>query len=370
VSASRPLLKRAREGIKRPLQSAFAAALTARLDRRPRTAADLDELRPRTILCSRTDRIGDLLCSTPLIQAAHRRWPEARLLLVAGPKNRAVLRGLPFVEEAPVFRRDPRSWAGIALWARRQSVDLSISLRAESMAGAWISAWSGAPVRCATHRTYAAPSCNLLLGADDRHQVSRYAHAAEVLGFPSDALRPVFVPSPDAERKGAAIAAALMPGGGRPLVGLQIPNRGSGRHAVRAWPAEHVLALTRSLAEDGCRVVLCGTGAERLEAEAVASAVPEAVVAPAAPLDVFAALQGHLDLFIAQFTGTLHLADAMGVATLAFGLARQVEIWGPIGPQHRCVGAARASEIRVEQLLQAARELLHGRGERRLERRA
>ena len=369
MSASRPLLKRAREGIKRPLQSAFAAALTVHLDRRPRTVGELDGFRPRTILLSRTDRIGDLLCSTPLILAVHRRWPEARLLLVAGPKNRAVLRGLPFVEEAPVFRRNPRSWAGIALWLRRQSVDLSISLRAESMAGAWISAWSGAPIRCATHHTYAAPSCNLLLGADDRHIVRRYCHAAAVLGFPPDAPRPVFTPSAEAERLAAAIAASLMPGDGRALVGFQIPNRASGRHAVRAWPAEKVMALTRSLVEDGCRVVLCGTGAERREAEAIVSAVPGAVLAPAAPLDVFAAVQRNFDLFIAQFTGTLHLADAVGVATVAFGLPQQAEIWGVIGPEHRSVCDANVREIPVQALLQAARELL-GRRERRMERRA
>ncbi len=353
-------LKRVRQGIKRPLQSAYAAAMVLPLDRRPRTLRDLDGLAPRRIVVSRTDRIGDLLCCTPLLVALHRRWPEARIVLVAGAKNRAVIAGLPFLEEGPVFRRDPAAWARLAWWLGRGRFDLSVSLRAESMAGVWISAWSGAPIRMATHRTYAAPSCNLILGADEFHQLRRYSHAAKMLGFPPEALRPVFTVPADAERRAAEIAAALLPPDGRPVVGIQVPHRTSRRHAVRAWAPENVAELVRQLAGDGCRVVLCGTGEERLEAARVVSLVPQAVVCPAVPLAVFAALQGRWDLFVAQYTGTLHLADAMGVATVAYGMPVQEEGWGVIGPRGRSITRPRVAEIPVAPLLDAARALLRG----------
>lgn len=351
-------LKRIRQGIKRPIQSAYAAAMVLPLDRRPRTLRDLERLSPRQILVSRTDRIGDLLCCTPLLAALHRRWPDARLVLIAGAKNRAVMGGLPFVEGGPVFRRDPAAWTRLAWWLRRRHFELSVSLRAESMAGVWISGWGGAPIRMATHRTYAAPSCNLILGADDFHQLRRYSRAAAMLGFPPDELRPLFTVPAEAEQRAAAIAAELLPADGRRIVGLQIPHRTSRRHAVRAWAPEKVLALVRQLAADGCRVVLCGTGAERIEAAQVAAAVPGAVVGPAVPLAVFAALQRRFDLFIAQYTGTLHLADAMGVATVAYGLPLQEEGWGVIGPRCRSITGPRVAEIPVAALLEAARALL------------
>jgi ADP-heptose:LPS heptosyltransferase len=353
------LLKRIRQGVKRPLQTLFSGAMVLPLDRQPRSLRDLDELEPRQIVLSRTDRIGDLLCCSPLILALHRRWPGARLVLIPGRKNRAVLQGLPFVEEGPVFRRDPRSWAELAWWLGRQRFDLGVSLRAESMAGVWVSAWSRAPVRMATHRTYAYPSCNLILGVDDYHQTTRYCRAAAMLGYPPEVVRPVFQVPADAERRAAEILPGLLPPGG-PVVGFQIPHRGSRRHAVRAWPAEKVVALARALTADGCRVVLCGTGTERAEAEDVKSLVPGTVVSPAVPLAVFAALQSRFDLFVAQFTGTLHLADAVGVPVVAYGLEDQVQGWGVIGPQHRNIGAARVSEIRVETLLEAARASLAG----------
>jgi ADP-heptose:LPS heptosyltransferase len=330
------------------------------LDRRPRTVRDLDDLAPRRILVSRTDRIGDLLCCSPLLVALHRRWPEAELVMIAGPKNRSVIAGLPFLSEGPVFRRDPASWAELAWWLGRRRFDLSVSLRAESMAGVWISGWSGAAIRMATHRTYAAPSCNLILGADDFHQLRRYSRAAAMLGFPPDELRPAFTIPAAAERRAAALAAELLPADGRPVVGLQIPQRTSRRHAVRAWPADRVVALVRRLAADGCRLVLCGTGGERVEAERVAAVVPGTVVAPSVPLAVFAGLQKRFDLFVAQYTGTLHLADAVGVPTVGFGREDQVRGWGTVGPQHHNIGAPTVGEISVAAVLAAARASLAG----------
>jgi len=354
------LAKRVRQGIKRPLQTLFAAALTLPLDRRPRTVRDLDGLQPRNILVSRTDRIGDLLCCSPLLLALHRRWPDARMVLVPGRKNRAVLEGLPFVEEGPVFRRDPRAWTEVAWRLGRDRFDLYVSLRAESMAGAWVGAWSRAPIRMATHRTYAYPASNLILGVDDYHQTTRYCRAAAALGREPDAIRPVFVIPSDAERRAAEIAPALLPPDGRPVVGMQIPHRGRKRYTVRAWPAENVAALARALVEDGCRVVLCGVGDERAEAEAIRTGLPGTVVLPPVPLATFAALQRRFDVFVSQFTGTLHLADAVGVPVVAFGLEDQVRGWGVLGPAHRNVGAPRVPDIPVGTLLAAVRSVLAG----------
>ena len=359
---ARSLLKRVRQGIKLPIQMAFARVAVLPLDRRPRSVRDLDRLEPRRIVVSRTDRIGDMLCGSPLLLALHQRWPAARLVVIAGPKNVVVLRGLPFVEAGPVFRRNPASWTRLAWWVGRQRFDLCVSLRAESMAGVWIAAWSGAPVRIVTHATKAAAAFNLVLGADDAHQTTRYCHAAAILGYPPAEVRPVFVVPADAERRGQELLSALHPSDGAPLVGLQIPHRSTKRYTVRAWPVEKVVALARTLTGDGCRVVLCGTGSERAEADYVRLQAPGAVLAPAGvSLAEFAAVQQGFDLFVSQFTGTLHLADALGVPTVSFGTEEQVEVWGVLGERHRCLPAERVADVPVETVLEAARSLLASR---------
>ena len=358
----RSLLKRVRQGIKLPIQMAFARAAALPLDRRPRTPRDLDGMEPRGIVVSRTDRIGDLLCGSPLLVALHQRWPRARLVVIAGPKNRAVLRGLPFVEAGPVFRRDPASWTELAWWLARQRFEICVSLRAESMAGVWIAAWSGAPVRIVTHATKAAAAFNLILGADDAHQTTRYCHAAAILGFPPAEVRPVFKVPPAADRRAEELLSAVRPPESVPFVGLQIPHRSTKRYTVRAWPVEKVIALVRALTADGCRIVLCGTGAERMEAQQVRERVPEAVLAPAGvSLAVFAAVQRRFDLFISQFTGTLHLADALGVPTVSFGTGEQIEVWGVFGDRHRNIPAERVADLPVQAVLDAARGLLAAR---------
>jgi ADP-heptose:LPS heptosyltransferase len=162
----------------------------------------------------------------------------------------------------------------------------------------------------------------------------------------------------DAAQRGAEALAALALKGAGPLVGIQIPNRSGRRHARRAWPRENVAALAAALAGDGCRVLLCASGSERAEAEVVRALVPGAGLSPAVPLAAFAAIQRGLDLFVSPYSGTLHLADAVGTATVSYGEPEQVSGWSPIGAQHRHVAARRAAEIPVASVLAAARELL------------
>jgi len=213
-----------------------------------------------------------------------------------------------------------------------------------------------------THAEHPSPAFNLILGADDWHQTTRYCHAAALIGAPCGEIRPVFVVPDHAERLAAALMEPLLAPDGGPVVGIQMPNRLTGRHAQRAWPAAHVLELSRALAGDGCRVILCGHGREREEAAAICAQVPNTVQVPPAPLAVLAGIQRRFDLFIAPFSGTLHLADAVGVATVAYGQERHVSGWRPMGPRHRQCEGRSVAEIPVAPVLAAARELLAAAG--------
>lgn len=360
MASVRRALKSLRGSLKEPVQSAFAWAATLPLDRRPRTTADLAQFEPKAIVAARTDRVGDLLVSTPLLAALHDRWPAARLVLVHGPRNRSVLPGLPFVEPGPEFRRDPLSWTRVASWLVAQRFDLAVSLRAEGMADVYVAAWSGAPVRLATHGTKTRAAYNLIIGEEIRHHVTRHCHAAAAIGAPREHPRPVFIVPRAAEEQGHQILRALHARGGGPLVGVQIPNRSSRHHIKRAWPLERLIAAVRSLVADGTRVMLCAVGSERADAARVAAAVPEAMVGPEVPLAVLAALQRGFDLFISGFTGPSHLAAAIGTPSLIIGTATLAEYWRPLEPIHRTVLAPRVSDVSVEAVLAAAREVLSG----------
>lgn len=353
----REIAKRVRRGIKEPLQGALAWAAVRGLDTRPRSIDEVRTLDPARIVVSRTDRIGDLLVSSVMIAALHRRWPHARLVMIGGPHNRAALEGLPFVEAGPEFRRDPRSWVELRAWLKEQHFDLAMSLQAEAVAGAMIAAWSEAPVRATTHATKVAAAFNFIFGLSDRHHITRFCRAAGMLGVPCAAERPVYV-VPTAAR------AAMRPlwqewrAHGQPVVGLQVPNRTSRRHAARAWPEERLASLARALAERRRTVVLFGHGPERVEAQRIKSTLPWVQIAPAGPLAEAAALLEHVDVFVSGYTGMYHLADAVGAATVLIGSAHYAEYWRALGERHRHVLGESAAHIGTDGVQAAVEDLL------------
>jgi heptosyltransferase-3 len=355
-------LKRVRVAVKNPLIEALSWLAAARLARRVVGWDELAALEPRRILVIRSDRIGDLLCGTPLIAALHKRWPEARLSLVGGPKNRAVMPLLPYLERAGVeFERHPVSWGRLRAWLPRQGFDIAVSLRSEVFSGALLAAWSRAPVRVAVNAMRTLPAFNTLLAPHDHHQVRRSWTAARALGVTWPEIRPVIEIPPAAVVRAGEVFAALGGGEGRPVIGVGVPNRTDGKHRVKAWPPARLLDFVRLLDATGARVLLFGVGREREEAAAIVAAVPGARLAPSMPLAQVAALQGWLDCFVASYTGTLHLADGAGTRTVAIGSTFNAHNWRPLGPRHRQVSAPIVPEIPIEVVLGAVRELLPGR---------
>lgn len=351
------LAKRLRRGVKEPLQGALAWWMTRGLDTRPRTLAEVAALEPRGIVVSRTDRIGDLLVSSVMIAALRRRWPAARLVIIGGPRNRAALAGLPFAEAGPVFRRDPRTWRELKRWLRAQSFDLAMSLQAESVPGALIAAWSRAPVRMITHPTKVAAAFNFTFGPEERHHVTRFCRAAAAIGAPCPEPRPVFEIAAGARDHVRDVAAAWRQGG-RAVVGYQVPNRSSARHASRGWPEASITALARELTGAGHRVVLFAFGVEQREAERIRAAVPGVELAPALPLMDAAALLAELDVFVSGYTGMYHLADAAGAGTVLVGSAHYAEYWRALGDRHRYALAETAAGVPVAAVRAAVADLL------------
>jgi heptosyltransferase-1 len=345
--------------VKVPAMRAVSWTAALPLERRPLRPEDLDRMAPRRILLVRCDRIGDLLCCSPLIAALRQKWPEAGLTLVGGPKNRAVMPLLPYLERGPEFRRDPLAWSRLLAWLPRQRFDVAVSLRAEVMSGVLIAAASGAPVRMASHASRrTAPAFNLILDSDDPHQLRRYWLAARRLGVAFPEPRPIIEVPPAADRRGGEVVRELGVPEGAPLVGVGIPYRADRRHRIKAWTPEALVSFVRSLSAEGAWVVLFAAGVERAEAEAASAAVPQARVIPRLSLPQVAGVQRRLDLWVSTPTGPLHLADGVGVPTVTVGKDRFVQGWGPLGERHRQVWHRDASLIEPGPVLAAARELL------------
>jgi heptosyltransferase I len=100
----------------------------------------------------------------------------------------------------------------------------------------------------------------------------------------------------------------------------------------KEWPQESWIALGRSLAQSGARLLLpWGNEAERMRSEQIAAALPNADVPERQPLDRMARLVAGASFVVGVDTGLLHLAAALGVPLIAIFGGSDPGLTGPVG---------------------------------------
>jgi ADP-heptose:LPS heptosyltransferase len=82
------------------------------------------------ILLSRTDRIGDLILSTPAIATVRASFPDAHIAMVASPHNRIVMERNTDVDELLLL---PRGIKPATFGATRRGYDLAVALAPRSV---------------------------------------------------------------------------------------------------------------------------------------------------------------------------------------------------------------------------------------------
>ena len=74
------------------------------------------EEEPASILVIRRDNIGDLVCTTPALNALRRHFPKARICVLVNTYNRTVLERNPDVDAVYVYEKAKHRTAGTSLW--------------------------------------------------------------------------------------------------------------------------------------------------------------------------------------------------------------------------------------------------------------
>ena len=304
----------------------------------------------QNVLILRTDHLGDLLLSTPLIRTMRTALPGRRFTLVASPANAGALDAWNAIDEVRVF--DP-AWP----WRRKREfvrelrqtrwdLCLTLSPRTPSYLLGWL---SGAPLRAGiiysrrvmarffspwwlTHPVVLDVDELLAAGQSVPHEVKQLAKIAEKLGLPVSEPGPLEFPLDPDELVWAAVwlqenAAAFSvnrsenPSAHIPsIVGIH----GAGKWLSQGWTAQDFLALVRSivLMRPDTKVLLTfgpGDTALQTAVEAALAQKPcPAVLLPGQlPIARWAALLSLCTVVISPDTGSLHLAVALGCPVVA-----------------------------------------------------
>jgi ADP-heptose:LPS heptosyltransferase len=288
------------------------------------------------ILFVSSNRIGDAVLSTGLLDHLIRAYPDSRITVACGTVAEGVFARMPNRERTIVMEKRPygRHWAPLWWHAARTMWDLVVDLRGSALA-------------------YAVPTrARAVLRRRPGHKI---AENAAVLGLDTPPLPVAWTAPADRAR-----AAALLPAG-RPVVALGPTANWEGK----IWPPTRFVALYRALsAELGGAVpaILAGPGDyERALAAPVLDALPEAIdLCGALTLPEAAACLARSALFVGNDSGLMHLAAAAGAPTLGlFGPTPAAE-YAPAG---RCAAAvvsptAAMADLTVGAALAAARALL------------
>jgi heptosyltransferase II len=70
----------------------------------------------KNILIIRTDRIGDVILTTPAIEAIRKNFPQAKITVMVAPVTRDLLLGNPFIDEVMVDDREGRHHGMAGFW--------------------------------------------------------------------------------------------------------------------------------------------------------------------------------------------------------------------------------------------------------------
>jgi ADP-heptose:LPS heptosyltransferase len=282
--------------------------------------------------------IGNAALMLPVLRSLRARYPGARLTVVTLAGNRTLFRGV--ADRVVTVRMRPASLACLDLLRaigelRRTGVDLALDFEQYVRASQILLYLAGARQVLAydTAGQQRAELADVKVPYDDTcHTGETYLALARAAGLRERAYRPGgLVPEP------AAVASLgrrpWLPRDDAPLV---VMHPGSGDNFPgRRWPTRRFGLVARRLVDEaGAVVAVTGTADEAgLVGEVVEAAQrPLVDLAGALTLDELVALLARARLLVANDTGPVHLAGALGVPVVGLYGPNTPRLYGPLAP--------------------------------------
>jgi ADP-heptose:LPS heptosyltransferase len=277
---------------------------------------------PVRIAVLRANAVGDFIFALPALDSLRAAYPDAEIVLLGAPWHARFLAARPGpvdrvmvvpplagVREAEPGEPDqPRD--EFVEKARLEQFDIALQLHGGGRNTNPLVAALGAGMTAGLRADDAPPLDRWIRYVYYQPEVFRYLEVVGLVGALPVSYRPALAVT-DADRRQLR---AVLPPPSRPRVALH-PGSSDPR---RRWPAERFAELGDALSDVGAEVVVTGTGAE----SSVVRAVLTEMRAPATPvvdtlqLGGLAALYAECDVLVSNDTGPVHLAEAVGAATV------------------------------------------------------
>ena len=297
--------------------------------------------RIRRLLVVRNDRIGDLVMSLPVFEAARRALPRAHVAALVAPYAAPLLDNNPYLDEVVLDDASESGWAlGRRLREGRFDAALVVNTNTRNSVAVWHARiptrvlWSHKPagLALATHHVTLHRSHPPVHEAEFAlafvRRLGIHARMAE--------LHPRLDPDPAARRHaGECIEEKL--GREGPLFAIAPTSKGSAYN----WPLERYAGLASRLAAHG-RVMVTGAagdaeGLARMQENIPQKARGRVGVFTDFDLAEFIGALAEGDVMTASSTGPMHIAGALGTPVVALFSPNPVHSpakWAPFGERN------------------------------------
>ncbi len=306
---------------------------------------------PERILIIRTDRLGDVILSTPVIKNLRLVFPQSHIAFLCRPYTYPAVKGNPYLNEIIVYDKngcDKSVWATLQFaWRlRRKKFAMALILHPTSRAH-WISFIAGIPIRVGWDR-----KCSFLLTR--RLAYTKYKGEKHESEYSLDLLRALDLPIEDKDlffplsvADKTTVENVLEKAGVGPRDRLIVIHP-SASCPSRCWPAEHYSRLVGYLKKGfDCRIALIASLPEKNAGQKIVADHLEIIdLRGKLTVGEVGALLKRADLFITNDSGPSHIAAALNSPVITLfgrndpGLSPRC--WRPLGPHsfyiHKDVG--------------------------------
>ena len=299
----------------------------------------------KRILITRTDRLGDVLLSTPVIKALRSEFPQSYIAMLVSPYTKEVLEGNPGLDEIIVFDKDgkDKSWWATFKFAKllkKKKFNLAVVLHPTSRVHlltflAAIPKRLGYDYKLGSLLTDRAPHDK---SQGQKHESEYALDLVRRLGI-SPVDKNLFMPiKPDSEKWVKDLFdRAQIQKDDKLLVIHPTASCPS-----RIWPPERFAQVADELTRKyGFKTVIVSGAKDMQKAEAVIKHMRFGALNLAGKTSIsqLASLLKRSKLFISTDSGPMHVACALGVPVITiFGRAQaglSPKRWGPLGEKSR-----------------------------------
>jgi lipopolysaccharide heptosyltransferase II len=272
---------------------------------------------PDKVAILRFSALGDVILTSPALEALRKAWPKTRILFVVKERLQHLVANNPNVDEViPLALGESPLSLGRRLRERHVDVVLDLHnkirsklIRATFPEVPWV-VWhkrdfrDTVPVKLALRPYHAS-----MLFADRYH-----AAVEQLVGRPLEKGRLQYFPGPGDRASGDAILRDAGIDPERPILGL---SPGANWQTKR-WPADRFGDLAARAIAAKLQVVVQGSADEKPLAEAVVARAPGTVdLTGRLDLQAMGGFISRCTAFVANDSGPMHMARGLGVPTLA-----------------------------------------------------